>query len=468
MSSTTSSDGRMVGVSTQTEIIEQPLATFTFFGLLPTEIRLEIWKLSFKGRRVLLWGAERRPQVDEKTRSLLYVNREAAQVYKENYTPCFYQRGGIVPVKPLFLNFELDTLCFESGVRSLKRLLRKHPEDMSKVQWVDVIANKKDTEFLNSSGNHIETLATLSSLKCLTVRFEFLGYAYCHTFRRWHEQYLISAAEQLRSCLLQSFPEQNISVRPKLAVIFPSSEEWVEDMYVTTGKDLDYGSYGTISWTGMSPREKRAAMLAENKTLLTKECQACEQSLDHYKHHYPYIEWTPLVNVTHMEADDFDVRWIVRDEPWSPISGQDILTRMMVSRTSHTRQSRRDFWKLETSSYWYGVERHRALLEEGSLSEHEHEAVETVVENLWNAMGPDPGEKVSRLYRKGGRLDFPEHWHTLPFVAQAVNVYNNDKVYPTISRNGLASIICLYLADSPWAGEEESIRRILAISDTIP
>ena len=58
---------------------------------------------------------------------------------------------------------------------SLRRLLRQYPEDMSKIQRIDVIATERETEHWSRSVAQIDPLVGISALKCLTIRVECLG-----------------------------------------------------------------------------------------------------------------------------------------------------------------------------------------------------------------------------------------------------------------------------------------------------
>ncbi|KAG4419964.1 hypothetical protein IFR04_006904 [Cadophora malorum] len=96
---------------------------------------------------------------------------------------------------------------------------------------------------------------------------------------------------RVRDCLLRSTPSDEVYVGRKLAVIFPSAEDWAEDMYFTTGKDRNHGSFEKEDSDGSETSE----------------------ALDDYQ--TPIVR-TPLDDITYLEADNFDVTWKERDEPW--------------------------------------------------------------------------------------------------------------------------------------------------------
>ncbi|KAH7400128.1 hypothetical protein BKA64DRAFT_642282 [Cadophora sp. MPI-SDFR-AT-0126] len=358
----TSADLKSLDTDTQDEIVKQPLTMFAKFRLLPFELRLEIWKMTFRGRRVLLWGAGNRPAVDKQTRRLLYVNREAAQVYKENYIPCFYQRGRAVPVQPLVLNFELDTLCFEAGVKSLRRLLRQYPEDMSKT-------------------THMSDLDSRSSFQ--------------------------APRNGQKTCI--------------------------------------------------SPLQKIRATEVMNQSFRS-------------------FDWTAVDRTTYTEADDFNVIWVEQNGPWTHGPTRSILTRMENSQTPHSRQGLRDFWDLETSSYYNCDEKlpvdheyDKVMIKQSALSEAERNALNLIVDELWVAMEAD--KTWSAVYPDSGLSRFPQRWCTLPFVIQAFTFLDSQDDTSSNSapdRAMLRYMICLYPREFPWVSEEESVRRILEISHSIP
>jgi hypothetical protein len=114
---------------------------FELFQKTPSELKIKIWKMSFVPRRIILKTASDRPAMDPRSSAgLLLVNFEAREIFLENYTKYFDNRGQ----GGMFLNFELDTLCFDAGLLGLETMITLYPSAMNDVRWIDIKAPRAD------------------------------------------------------------------------------------------------------------------------------------------------------------------------------------------------------------------------------------------------------------------------------------------------------------------------------------
>ncbi|KAG4437761.1 hypothetical protein IFR05_006746 [Cadophora sp. M221] len=164
--------GETMSTVTQNGIMTSP--TFTKFSSLPTDIRFTIWKLSLVNpRRILMWSARDRTKLDPVTGALLLVNFEAKQIFLENYTRCFYQKGQ----QATYINFDIDTLTFRCGLMPLQKMIRHYPTDMAKLQRIEITVAWV-MRFDEYKSLKIASMVKLTALKQITVIAPPGGYRY--------------------------------------------------------------------------------------------------------------------------------------------------------------------------------------------------------------------------------------------------------------------------------------------------
>lgn len=154
--------------------------TFHLFPLLPAELRSKIYILAHPPPRTItlsLSNYQRKPSYNPPPLSLtsgfahLLVNREARAVFLAEYPRLFVgypfpaqkdERGeftvegkGEGRGRGWFFNYEKDSLGMMSGVRGLMLFLRRFPEDMKWVRWLDVMPTGHCGGVLDSNGLEI-------------------------------------------------------------------------------------------------------------------------------------------------------------------------------------------------------------------------------------------------------------------------------------------------------------------------
>ncbi|KAH9219808.1 hypothetical protein DL95DRAFT_404543 [Leptodontidium sp. 2 PMI_412] len=273
---------------------------FTKFPLLPTEIRLKIWKFSIiNPRRVFMRSASDRPKLDLVTGALLLVNFEAKQIFLENYTRCFYQKGQ----QAIYINFNIDTLNFISGLMSMQKMIRHYPTDMGKLQRIEISIHSRmrydDYKFVT-----ITSMVKLTALKQITVTAPDMG-NHSYAYDPWYEYQLTDAAECIRRSILHGTNHKQPYVGPQLAIIFPCTEDWVEDMYFVTGKSLCHARYGCLTW-------EDDVYARTTKHLHSPHRGLCDGP-----------KWLPVNN--------FDVCYLGKELPW-PLSSPDDIFEMVKRR----------------------------------------------------------------------------------------------------------------------------------------
>jgi len=133
---------------------------FTLFSFLPTEIRLKIWQHSFLPRRVGLMRHQNKPALDCRSGALLLVNREANQVFLENYALCFVEGGSGV-----YFNYALDILRL--NVELLEMLVDGYPGQMAKIQRLEI------SSYVHRQERIPYKLNKMSSLRLIIVRYDW-------------------------------------------------------------------------------------------------------------------------------------------------------------------------------------------------------------------------------------------------------------------------------------------------------
>lgn len=153
---------------------------FDSFPLLPTEIRLKIWSFAHPGPRsvIITFGnhskRSHRSQ-PENCLAHLFVNHEARAMFLEHYPRIFSYspsnrprgRGGWS-----YFNFEKDSLCVASGLKGVRYLLQRFPDEMLKVRYLDI---NVDTHAIHAGrlfswdGSRLK-LTDLPELKLVTLR----------------------------------------------------------------------------------------------------------------------------------------------------------------------------------------------------------------------------------------------------------------------------------------------------------
>jgi len=215
--------------------------TFTLFPKLPAELRVKVWEFSFVPHRVIMMGAGHRPQRSQITGAHLLVNFEARQVFLEHYARCFHNLGQ----KAVYFNFSIDTLCVQSALKGLQKLVKQYPEAMSQIQWIDVKAQTRDST--NPEWSRMN-LSALTACKKITVRFN-LGTNYRRPYDGdWGDDHLTGTFDHLESCLREN-------PGPKLAVVLQSycshpnwsySRDHPHDTYLEMSQDLSHGRFGVF------------------------------------------------------------------------------------------------------------------------------------------------------------------------------------------------------------------------------
>jgi hypothetical protein len=156
---------------------------FHLFLNLPTEIRIKIWILAHPGPRsvlVSLGNHSRRshfspPSRPERCLAHLFVNHEAKAIFLEHYERIFTYaesdrprgRGG-----GSYLNFVKDSLCVTSGLKGVRYLLQRFPQDMLKIQYLDINVDKHamHARRLSNWATCPLKISDLPELKLVTLR----------------------------------------------------------------------------------------------------------------------------------------------------------------------------------------------------------------------------------------------------------------------------------------------------------
>jgi hypothetical protein len=124
--------------------------TFHLFPLLPIEIRIKIWIFAHPGpRNVHVTLGNHSPQNAHRlppprpqhSLAFLHVNNESRAIFLEHYVRIFTYTGTTRPRGKgggRYFNFEKDSLCVAAGLKGLKYLLCRFPEDMARIRYLDV------------------------------------------------------------------------------------------------------------------------------------------------------------------------------------------------------------------------------------------------------------------------------------------------------------------------------------------
>ncbi len=101
-----------------------------------------------------------------------------------------------------------------------------------------MIVNKPEESNYNQE-SQMETLTGRLAMKLLIVRVNFLETPEPredNTYNWWAEKGLPAVANRLRASLILGQNPKNGHTHPKLALIFPSTEKWSDDIYLEQGK----------------------------------------------------------------------------------------------------------------------------------------------------------------------------------------------------------------------------------------
>jgi 2EXR family len=156
---------------------------FHHFPLLPTEIRLKIWTFAHPGPRsviVTLGNHSKRshqplsPQ-PENCLAHLFVNHEARAMFLEHYPRIFTYTSSNKPRGRgggSYFNFGKDSLCVASGLKGVRYLLRRFPDEMLMVRYLDINVDSHAIHAgrLFSWRNCPLRLTDLPELKLVTLR----------------------------------------------------------------------------------------------------------------------------------------------------------------------------------------------------------------------------------------------------------------------------------------------------------
>lgn len=135
------------------------------FVLLPPEIRLEIWRLAFVPRRLVLeLECNAGPEHEHPDRSLAFAltNRESYAILKQKYTQCPHEYTGMT----LYIDKTVDTLCLPASFAHLRLLLEIQSPVLDGLRYLDIRPGSNwFFEDLRPSDKRI-----LSNLRLITVR----------------------------------------------------------------------------------------------------------------------------------------------------------------------------------------------------------------------------------------------------------------------------------------------------------
>lgn len=270
------------------------LTTFHKFGELPAELRLKIFKMSLTPRRIVLMRAAHRPRLSLSDATLLFVNWEANQVFRENYTKCFHEFGQ----KGIYINFDIDTLCFKTAIKGFRKMVRQYPGSMSKIKFIDVKSQHR--------GHYNEQLlpidlTALKSLQKLTIRWNMGEYQ-----RRGPDTDEMCDAFAYLTVALQKAAEAGTwkpSNMPKAAmlVVVGDVESWPRNpsgcyeqqgkMYLEPRAHLTHASYGRIREEDEILRDFQVDWIEQNVPLeIEVDRKTNPDSEDYISFNQPLVE----------------------------------------------------------------------------------------------------------------------------------------------------------------------------------
>ncbi len=242
-----------VTTSTELQVGSMPnITSFPLFAQLPTEIRFKIWKLCFVPCRVCIYNASYRPKLPFETSTLLRVNREAAQIFKEKYLKFFHTKGQA----PMLLNPEIDILCFDSGLKSLAKIARQYPKHMHRLRYIEVFAGLRTagppdpTEWLKMDLRCLpaQCLITVRGCHCHEGRESFYPPRDCKCHESKSGVRIIAVLAYLKKALLRyEAPGAQRYTGPRLAALFQASFSFYDWIYFETTTDLHHVRYGRVN-----------------------------------------------------------------------------------------------------------------------------------------------------------------------------------------------------------------------------
>jgi hypothetical protein len=150
--------------------ISAPDLTFTHFTLLPLELREKIWIFAHPEPRNVTFSTATYQQKPSYKRTLtrfahLLVNRESRCIFLEHYHLIFLGFSNSQPkgsVGGSYFNYEKDSLCIASGLRGLVYFMRRFPDDIRRVRYLDIA--------LDGHAEDTFTLRDMADLKLVTLR----------------------------------------------------------------------------------------------------------------------------------------------------------------------------------------------------------------------------------------------------------------------------------------------------------
>lgn len=171
--------GKGPAMSDYPQVPRGPLAQFTCFQGLPVELRLAIWKINFLPRIVIITSVGSACTCLPWA-SLLLVNREAHGVFLSNYALCFpsdvsdtqYTHMYTGHHRGVFINPKLDTLSMH-GTGALHRKLATYPEQMGRLQWLDIYLSPVSAFQCNFSRDIKTDMSLMHSLRLVTICGQF-------------------------------------------------------------------------------------------------------------------------------------------------------------------------------------------------------------------------------------------------------------------------------------------------------
>ncbi|KAN0110534.1 hypothetical protein V8E51_006921 [Hyaloscypha variabilis] len=122
---------------------------FHFFPNLATELRVKVWMFAQAGPRnvlVTLGNHSHRshlhpPPLPQHSLAHLFVNHEARAIFLEHHMRIFSYTNANKPRGRgggCYINLSQDSLCVASGLKGVRYLLHRFPEDMHKIRYLDI------------------------------------------------------------------------------------------------------------------------------------------------------------------------------------------------------------------------------------------------------------------------------------------------------------------------------------------
>ncbi|KAE9372388.1 hypothetical protein N431DRAFT_536163 [Stipitochalara longipes BDJ] len=157
---------------------------FHLFPYLATELRIRIWILAHPGPRSVLvtLGNHSRhshllpPPRPQHSLAHLSVNHEARAIFLEHHVRIFTYMNSNKPRGRgggCYINLEQDSLCVASGLKGVRYLLQRFPNDMHKIRYLDINADSHAMHawHLFKWDKLAPNLSQLRELKLVTLRW---------------------------------------------------------------------------------------------------------------------------------------------------------------------------------------------------------------------------------------------------------------------------------------------------------